>query len=364
MLLDVGTLSTVAAEFAAASDANRVLSPEVAEQLVKSGFARYFVPAANGGTEGSFSELVRALYETSQACASAAWCGLIYATSGRMAAFLPEGGRAAVWRTGADRPIAAALAPAGTAVPARGGWRLSGEWGFLSAVDHADWVLLCVPDPSSGAADPWFMALPRADFTVRDTWFTAGMRGTGSNTATVREAFVPADRAYRRTELATGSGEAPAAACHRVPLLSVAGLPFAAVVAGIARGALDEWTAWTGTRPARESDTTRLLFARAAAETDAAWLLVERAARVADDPELARGHATRNARDTSHAAQLARAVVSRLFESAGSAAQAETNRLQRFWRDAHAAASHAAVRFEHHGIAYARGVWDGTAADR
>lgn len=357
LLSDIETLHTVAGKRAAESDRNRLLCPDVAEQLLASGFARYFVPAAHGGSQGSFRELTQALYETSQACASAAWCGLIYATSGRMAAFLPMDGRTEVWRAGADRPIAAALAPAGVATPVDGGWRLSGEWGFLSGVDHSDWALVCVPAPVDTPGGPWFMALPRRDFVVRDTWFPVGMRGTGSNTLVAQDAFVPTGRAYRREELVTASGTGLEAACFRVPLQAVAGLPFAALVVGIARGALDHWSSWAAAHPVRNIESARLLMAQSAAETDAAWLLVERAAQVADDVEQARRHAARNARDAAHAAVLGKGVVNRLFEDAGSPAQHERSRLQRAWRDIHAAASHAALRFDRHGADFARSEW-------
>ncbi|MFB6439894.1 acyl-CoA dehydrogenase family protein [Streptomyces sp. NPDC056411] len=357
LLSDIETLCTVAHKRAEESDHNRALCPDVAEQLLESGFARYFVPAAHGGSQGSFRELAHALCVTSQACASAAWCGLIYATSGRMTAFLPEAGRTAVWRAGADRPIAAALAPAGVATPVDGGWRVSGEWGFLSGVDHSDWALVCVPGPVDTPGDPWFMALPRRDFAIRDTWFPVGMRGTGSNTLVAHDAFVPAGHAYRHEELVTASGAGPDAACFRVPLQAVAGLPFAALVVGIARGALDHWSSWAASRPVRNSESARLLMARSAAETDAAWLLVERAAQVADDVVQARRHAARNARDAAYAADLAKGVVNRLFEAAGSAAQHQRSPLQRAWRDIHAAASHATLRFDRHGTEFARSAW-------
>lgn len=363
LLSDLATLRTLAGKLAMESDTDRLLRPQVAEQLLASGFARYFVPAAHGGSQGSFSELARALHEIGQACASAAWCGLIYATSGRMAAFLPEEGRAAVWQTGADRPIAAALVPAGVAAPIDGGWRLSGEWSFLSAVDHADWALVCVADPADPSGDPWFMALPRTAFSVRDTWHPVGMRGTGSNTLVTKDTFVPAGHAYRRGKLVTPSTDT-AAACYRVPMQAVAGLPFAAVVVGIARGALDDWSAWAGPRPAADRESTQLLLARSAAETDAAWLLVERAARVADDVEQAHTHSARNARDAGHAALLGKAVVNRLFEAAGSSVQQPGSPLQRAWRDIHAAASHATLRFDDHGIEFARSEWAAQAAVR
>ncbi|WP_405940390.1 acyl-CoA dehydrogenase family protein [Streptomyces sp. NBC_00726] len=278
-----------------------------------------------------------------------------------MAAFLPQAGQSEVWRTGADQPIAAALMPSGTAEPVPGGWLLTGEWQFLSGVDYATWALLCVPGPAAGGK-PRFMAVPRSELSVRDTWFSIGMRGTGSNSVVLETVFVPEHRSFSREALATGTPGEAAATCYRVPLLAVAGLPFAALSAGLAQSTLSRWSEWTGTRtagprPMRESESVRLEFARSAVENDAAQLLVERAAAVADDLGLARRHAARSARDAAHAASMSRQTVERLFVSTGTRTQRDGDVIQRAWRDVHAAASHAALRFDIHGSAYAQQEW-------
>jgi hypothetical protein len=46
--------------------------------------------------------------------------------------------------------------------------------------------------------------VPAADYSVSDTWFTAGMRGTGSDTLTVEDVFVPQHRVVSRARLAAG----------------------------------------------------------------------------------------------------------------------------------------------------------------
>lgn len=107
----------------------------------------------------------------------------------------------------------------------------------------------------------------------------------------------------------------------------------------------------------RESESVRLEFARSAVENDAAQLLVERAAAVADDLGLARRHAARSARDAAHAASMSRQTVERLFVSTGTRTQRDGDVIQRAWRDVHAAASHAALRFDIHGSAYAQQEW-------
>ncbi len=39
----------------------------------------------------------------------------------------------------------------------------------------------------------WLM-VPRTDYTIKDTWFVSGLRGTGSKDIVVEEIFVPEHR--------------------------------------------------------------------------------------------------------------------------------------------------------------------------
>ena len=41
---------------------------------------------------------------------------------------------------------------------------------------------------------PAMALIPNSDVTIEDTWFTSGMRGTGSNTIHADEVFVPDHR--------------------------------------------------------------------------------------------------------------------------------------------------------------------------
>jgi alkylation response protein AidB-like acyl-CoA dehydrogenase len=102
------------------------------------------------------------------------------------------------------------------------------------------------------------------------------------------------------------------------------------------------------------SATADLALARGAAEVDAARLLVGRAADDADAGRvLDRLVAARARRDHVAAADLALEAVNRLLRTAGTGAQHESSPLQRFWRDANAAAGHAAMQWEPAARAYA-----------
>ncbi|GGV68609.1 oxidoreductase mmfh [Streptomyces longisporoflavus] len=335
-----------AALHATESEHGRTLHPPVAQALTDAGFARYFVPARFGGTSGTFGELIDAIALVGEGCTSSAWCAALQAAHGRLAAHLPPRGQADLWQDGPDTPIAAALVPpAGTLTPAGGGYRLSGRWNLASGVMSAHWILLATADPAAPRVRQLILAIPRGDITVHDTWHNSGLRGTGSHSLSVDDAFVPAHRTMPRDALAAGRQDDGAARCHRIPYTLVASLMFAAPALGAARGALRAWTRLTATRPAGLSDpTAQQVLARSSAETDAAHLLLVRAARRADHAPPDELPTALNQRDAAVAVEMLVAAVERLFRHGGARAQSEAEPLQRLWRDIHALAGHGALQ--------------------
>ncbi|NYI04195.1 hydrolase [Allostreptomyces psammosilenae] len=340
-------LARTAAGGAARAESDRRLSREVVEETIAAGFARHFVPAAHGGAESTFADLLQAVAVVGEGCASAAWYASLTAGISRMAAYLPAEGRQELWERGPDTLVVGALMPLGKAREADGGWRLAGTWPFVSAVDFAEWALvLGTAATAGGRQEQRFFALPRADFTVVDSWFTAGMRGTGSNTLVAEDVFVPASRTFTRGDVLEGNAPPGSAPCHRVPLRAVNGLTFAAPVLGAARGALASWrevVAEKACAPGAASLAEPL--ARSSGEIDAAALLLERAAVVADRGRVTELEQARGTRDAALAADLLVDAVGRLVRSAGTRGQSASHPLQRFWRDVNAAATHAMLQF-------------------
>ncbi|GAA2430355.1 acyl-CoA dehydrogenase family protein [Streptomyces macrosporus] len=339
-----------AAEHAAEADAERRLHPAVVEAIVDAGFARHFAP---GETAGTFAELLEATDVLARACASAGWVASVTASAGRLTAHLPAAGREEVWQKGADTVVAAGLIPAGTAEPVPGGWRVDGRWPYVSGADFAHWVLVAARAGDAGTPGTVLVAVPRGDIAVQDTWFTLGMRGTGSNTVVVDGVFVPRDRSVPLDRVVAGEAPEPSAPCHRTPLKAGNGLTLAAPLLGAARGALRRWTELVGGRPgpaagsvsgAVDQGAYEQVLSRCDGEIDAAGLLLARAARTADSgapgPDVAR-----NVRDCALAAELLTTAVDRLLHSAGTRGHAEGEELQRLWRDVTCGAGHNALRF-------------------
>lgn len=359
-----GPARAAAAAYAAAAEAERRLSVEVAEALTEAGFARYFVPERWGGTAGSFAEVTAALAEVGEGCASAAWCGAIFSFMGRMAAYLPEEGQYDLWAETPDRRVCGSLTPAGQAVAVPGGWQLSGQWTLASAVHYADWVLLGVLSPSAGGVKrPAFAALPRSAFEILESWDSIGLRGTGSHTIVVKDAFVPPHRTVPIAVVRNGQPGGSPARCHNVPLKAINGLSFVAPALGSARAALAAWSAWiSGKRDsngamARDNATAQLALAQSSGWIDAAALLLDRNARATDRQTLSSLDVSRHARDYSVAIGLLARSVDELFRAGGARVQSSSNPVQQAWRDVNCAAGHFALRMEVNAAGYAAQVW-------
>ncbi|MDC0772587.1 acyl-CoA dehydrogenase family protein [Streptomyces sp. HD] len=354
-----------AARRAAAADRDRILDPEVIRALKDAGFPAHFVPRRFGGASGTFTAFLDAAALVAEGCAAAGWCAALFATHARLAAYLPVEAQRELWAQGPDTLVSAGFVPSGTVSAAAGGWTLSGSWSYISGVDFADWALLAAWEPDPAERRLRFFAVPRRDFTVRDTWFTTGLRGTGSRTVELDGVHVPAHRTVAQAVLLAGRApDTPPARCHDVPFRLVNGIALVAPALGAARHALHAWTEWIAgktevlmgrTVAAADKGSVQSALARTSAALDAAGLLLRRIAADADaDAPPDPGAVPRSHRDYAVVAESLRDAVDRLQRASGAGGQAEGGPVERAWRDVHAAASHAALQFDANAAVYAR----------
>ncbi|WP_261564701.1 acyl-CoA dehydrogenase family protein [Frankia gtarii] len=349
----------VAGRTAAEADASGRVSVETIEALSAAGFPGCFVPQRWGGVSTTCAAVARAVAEVGTGCASAAWIASLLAYNGRFGAYLPGDGQEEVWVKGPNTRLVSSMVASGVeARPVAGGWSVSGSWLYVSGVEFADWALVSSALPREGDRTVRVFAIPREAFSYENTWATIGMHATGSHTLTVKEAFVPEYRSFGWDDMRQGILAGPATRSQAAPLFSVNGLTFAAPILGAARGAVElvgQHLAVPAGGPravARESHL--FAFTRAAAEIDAAELLLSRIADTADRGRLDNGLAERSHRDATVAVEILVGAVDRLFRVTGTRGQASSHRMQRIWRDVHAAASHAALQFEPAALGYTR----------
>ncbi|MEU0900709.1 acyl-CoA dehydrogenase family protein [Streptomyces massasporeus] len=349
----VADLAATAAKYAEQAEAQRRLPPDVVTGLRTAGFARHFVPGAFGGSQSGYEELLDIVAPVAAGCPSTGWSASIAAHTGRMVVHLPEQGQREVWGEHPDALIAGALVPCGTAAPVAGGWRVTGHWAYVSGADYSDWALICAPGGTGAETQPWCFVVPREQYEVADTWFSVGMRATGSNTVVVQDLFVPEHRSFTRAALEAGLPADDGRVSCRAPLKAVNGLSFAGPLLGAAQGLVEHWVEWIGRKVdthtggrARDRASVRTVLARSSAEVEAAALLVRSIARAADSGRELRPYVTRHMRDWSFATELLRDAAERVFVASGTAGQDQGDRAQRFWRDIHSGASHFALQLE------------------
>jgi 3-hydroxy-9,10-secoandrosta-1,3,5(10)-triene-9,17-dione monooxygenase len=344
-------------ERAGAAEEARQLPSESVQELLGAGIARILVPTRFDGYGLGLDTWFDVAREISKTDASHGWCASLMIHHPHMVGMFAEEAQRAVWADGPDVAIAASVQPNAQATPDKGGYRVSGQNSpSASGVGHSTWVMIGALATGEGAPEWMYFLIPRKDYTVRDTWFTAGMRATGSNTIVTDNVFVPRARVLRMADLRDGTG--PGGAIHaspifRAPFYYYSPLTFVAAMLGAAQGAYEHFRDWTGTRTSprsgslAEKASIQVAMARAAADLDAADLLLRRAVQVPYAPEeMSSQLLARSVRDFTRAAELVVAAIDALIAMSGLAGFATSNPIQRAWRDIHFASMHVGLNAE------------------
>jgi len=359
-------------ELAQQTEQNRGLFPHIVEKIRAAELLRTCRPKEFGGFEYDGEVALKIALTISAACASTGWTVNGAVSNGLSLAHWPIAAQREVWAGDADVFTFACFAPTGTAVPAPGGYRLSGRWSFASGCDISGWgklgALIQRPD---GPPDGAFFLLPIEDCTIVDNWFVCGLAGTGSKDIVVEDLFVPEHRVLRFAD--TRAGTSPGARHHdnpiyRIPLLMLGASMLASTAIGAAKGALDAYLDMTSGRTTRgalaggglrmkEFATVQLRFADAAASVEAAELILLTDMRKAMQKLRAREEITvsdriRARRNQAYATRLAVQAVEALNASTGGYGLHLDNPVQRAWRDANAVGRHVSLNWDAVGTMY------------
>lgn len=353
-------------EFAAAAAADcerqRTLTDAVVERLWDSGLLSAFNPAAAGGVEPSFAEMIETWIEMAWQDGSLGWVGIANLPSTFAAgAYLPEAGFAEVFTTNHNRvTMGGQYFPNGQGVAVDGGYRLSGKWSFGSGTGHAQYIaagFIPMHDGrirwiSEGLPEMKVAVLPRAEVCFDDGWFVQGLKGTGSYDYHVDDLFVPAHRTFDLFTTEPLRGDSPA---FRMGMMPVTAAGHAAWALGVSKSMLDDVQELAATK-FRMSDmaalASRQTFQKGLAHHVAAWraarLLVLDAFGTAEaavaagasltptlraDMRVAAVYATDTARECAQWAHLV----------AGTTAIREGSRLERAFRDIYTGTQHAFI---------------------
>jgi alkylation response protein AidB-like acyl-CoA dehydrogenase len=122
----------------------------------------------------------------------------------------------------------------GTAVPAAGGFRLTGSWSFASGIKHATHIHTL--GLIQGTNEPRIFVLPVGQATLDDNWDVLGLRGTGSIDYRIDDVFVPESYThFAVTEVPKRGGD-----MYRLGIIGFAVICHSAWACGIGRRLLDE----------------------------------------------------------------------------------------------------------------------------
>jgi alkylation response protein AidB-like acyl-CoA dehydrogenase len=182
----------------------RRLPRSIVDALKRAGMFRIAMPREWGGPELDLLTQIRLIEELSAADGSVGWCIMIGCDSGYLSAFLDQRVAREMYPD-LDMVTGSSFGkPAGRAERTRGGYRVSGRWKFSSGCQHSDWLVGgCIVHEAGGpvtdekglpATRCCFM--PAAQCEIIDTWYTTGLRGTGSNDFAANDLFVPEERTF------------------------------------------------------------------------------------------------------------------------------------------------------------------------
>ncbi|RSN64735.1 oxidoreductase [Streptomyces sp. WAC 04229] len=348
-------------ENAARTEADRMVAEENIAALTEAGLFRLTVPRRLGGHETDFRTFLEITSELARGCGSTAWVTTLVNVCNWMVGLYPERAQQEVWGENPDARVCGVLAPSATTRAVEGGLVVTGRWGFASGSLHSQWASLGVPvvDAAGQQIDQGAALIPMHELTIEDTWYVAGMRGTGSNTLVADEVFVPAHRILSVTQGVQGAypTEHKDEALYRSALVPVLALVLAGPHVGLAQAGMDVVTAalakgrgisYTFYEKASESPSTQIQLAEAAQLIDTARLHLMRAA---DDIDswAARGEympfetRARVRMDTGYVARRSREALDLLLSVQGAGSFAEANPLQRIWRDQETGSRHAVI---------------------
>ncbi|WP_236949438.1 acyl-CoA dehydrogenase family protein [Mycolicibacterium goodii] len=349
-------LQPLLAHHAGDSDINRRLPDEVIDALTQACLFRLMTPRRFGGYAVPSRTVVEVSEALAMADASAGWVVGLNANVAWAAAHGTEQMQQEIFGANPD----VKLAGSGQPVPARlvdGGVQFSGRWAYASGSPHADWAGVGVAVDKADGEPPemMFAFVPRSEMRLEDTWHTVGMRGSGSNTWAGEDIFVPEHRLMPVGGVVEPSPleEEPV---YRLPVGTVGTMTVMGTVLGLGRVALQYTIGKASSKGlqhtfiARQSDSVgvQMQIAEAALKIETARLHVYQAtddlAEATLHPETLDYALRARVRGLAgYAAQQVLEAIQTLLSVHGSGSFAESNPMQRIWRDANVAARHAGL---------------------
>ena len=243
-------LAPVITAHADQAERERRLPAPVAAAFAREGLYRVAAPRACHGHEADPLTQMRVIEAASRIDGSAGWNLMIgIETFGLVAPGL------ATCPELIEDPLvvmASSTAAVGRAERMAGGWRVRGQWQFVSGIHNASifgaTVRLFDGDEPVDAVNR-YAVVPAEDYEIVDTWHVSGLRGSGSHDVRIEDALVPDERIIVTLGGAVGDGP-----LGRIPLGTRLAYNKVAVALGIARAGIDAFMDLASAKTGRFSD--------------------------------------------------------------------------------------------------------------
>jgi 3-hydroxy-9,10-secoandrosta-1,3,5(10)-triene-9,17-dione monooxygenase len=340
------------------ADDERHLLPEMVAAFAATGLIRTLVPRRWGGSELGLTTHMEIAIELGRAYGSMAWVASFLIDHPFILAHFREEAQHDVWGEGGpDVLIGTSFAPVGKVTPAPGGWLLSGDWGWASGIAYAQWIMIGGMVPGAGDHPEYRLFLvPASELTIVDSWYSAGLRGSGSDNVVADGVFVPEHRTVAMATLLAGSspgGKVNPSPLYNQPFMAHGGHAMVSPAIGIARGMAEAWTEHVRSKTHSHTQEQvaaavpmQLTLAEAAVRIDSAELLLRRCLAMVDSgAEITLADRVRNRRDVTYVSRILVRSVEDLMQMAGASALRDDSPIQRGWRDVRAISCHVFCNF-------------------
>src|SRR3954447_11805666 len=341
----------------------RRLTAPVVNALVDNGINAPLLPKSLGGAEVPLATFMQMQEEVAKADASTAWCLGQCSVCAVISAYIDHDAADEIFNSTPGILAWGAVNHDVRAEP--GGYRANARWEFASGIRQANWlgahVRIIEADGTprkkpDGSPEIRTILFPLSEATLYDVWDVIGLRGTGTDSYSVNNLFIPEKFAALRDEPQARRESGP---LYKLSTNMVFGMGFAATSLGVARATLDAAIDLAraktpqAQKAMRDNNAVQGVIGRTEASLRAARAyLYATAAEVWRD--LAGGEAITEAHRialriaTTWTIHQSAAVVDTAYHMAGATAVFNANRFERRFRDMHAIAQQIQGRDAHY----------------
>ncbi len=341
----------------------RRLTQPVVSALIENGLYRVLLPQSVGGAEAPPEIFMPMREEVAKADASTAWCLGQCSVCAMTAAYLDPDAAREIFAAPTGILAWGSIAHEVQVVP--GGYRATARWDFASGCRQANWLGAHVqvveadgtrrrkPD---GAPEVRTILFPVESATLYDVWDVIGLNGTGTDSYSVDNLFIPEKFAVLRDDPTALREEGR---LYRITTYTMFGLGFAAVSLGVARATLDaavdlaRGKASFGLKAMRENNAVQGAIGRLEGNLRAARAYLYATANEAWRDLTQTGNLSEQHRIALRLASTwtihqAASVVDSAYHMAGATAVFRANKFERRFRDMHAIAQQVQARNNHY----------------